>query len=537
MGRRGITMGNKEKIEKGQTALGIEFGSTNIKAVLTDDKGEVLAKGSHRWENSLKDGIWTYSYEEIDAGLRSCYTALRKAVEKDYGVTLTTVGALGISAMMHGIIPLDKDGKTLAPFQTWRNSNTQAAADKLTELFDFNIPLRWTGAHLYQYILDDEKFLPQLDFATTLDSYITWRLTGVKCTGIGDASGIFPIDSDTKDYDQGMVDKFDALIADKGYPWKLRDVLPKVLVAGQKVGELTAEGATLLDESGNLKPGIPVAPPEGDAGTGMVATNAVAPRTGNVSAGTSTFAMVVTEGPLKSLHREIDMVTTPDGAPCAMSHANNGTSDINAWHDIFAQFVEALGEDPDKYDLYTLLCNESLKGDADCGGLLNFGYYSGEGVTKLNEGRPIYIRMPDSKFTLQNLMRANIYSALAAVKLGMDILQKDEHIKIDRITGHGGLFGTPGVAQKYLAAAINTPVTVLSTATEGGPWGMAILALYLVKGNGKSLPEYLDEEIFSQMEGLTMPPDPETVAGYEEFIKHYKAGLAIEKSAIENANW
>ncbi|MDD6380823.1 MAG: FGGY-family carbohydrate kinase [Lachnospiraceae bacterium] len=536
-GRKVIMMENKEIIEKGLTSLGIEFGSTNIKAVLIDDKGNVLAKGNHRWENSLKDGIWTYSYKEIDDGIRDTYSDLRKSVEEKYGVTIKTIGAIGISAMMHGIIPLDTNGEALAEFQTWRNSNTQAAADQLTELFNFNIPLRWTIAHLYQYILDDEKFLKDLDFATTLDSYMTWKLTGQQVTGIGDASGIFPIDSDTKDYDQKMVDAFDKLIADKGYSWKLRDVLPKVLVAGQEAGKLTEAGAVLLDESGNLKAGIPFAPPEGDAGTGMVATDAVAPRTGNVSAGTSTFAMVVTEGPLKSLHREIDMVTTPDGAPCAMSHANNGTSDINAWHDMFEQFVETLGLDPKQYDLYTILCKASLDGDADCGGLLNYGYYSGEGVTKLNEGRPLYVRMPDSKFTLANMMRANIYSALAAVKLGMDILQKDEKIKIDRITGHGGLFGTPGVAQKYLAAAINTPVTVLSTATEGGPWGMALLALYMKDASDRSLTDFLDNDIFAQMKGDTIAPDEETVAGYGKFIDHYKAGLAVESSAIDNINW
>lgn len=530
-------MENKEKIERGLTSLGIEFGSTNIKGVLIDDAGNVLAKGSHRWENRLKDGIWTYSYEEIDAGLRDCYSALRKDAEAKYGVTIRTVGAIGISAMMHGIIPLGKDGKPLAPFQTWRNSNTQAAADALTELFHFNIPLRWTIAHLYQYVLDNEKFLPELTFATTLDSYMTWRLTGEKVTGIGDASGIFPIDSDTKDYDAKMEAAFDQLIAEKNYPWKLRDVLPKVLVAGEAAGHLTEAGAALLDETGNLAAGIPVAPPEGDAGTGMTATNAVAPRTGNVSAGTSTFAMVVTEGPLKELHREIDMVTTPDGAPCAMSHANNGTSDINAWHDLFGEFAALLGEDTSKLDLYTLLCRASLDGDPDCGGLMNYGYYSGEGVTKLNEGRPLYVRMPESKFTLANVMRANLYSALAAVKLGMDILQKDEKIKIDRITGHGGLFGTPGVAQKYLAAAINTPVTVLSTATEGGPWGMALLALYMKKADGRTLSDFLNQDIFGKMEGTTLAPDAETVEGYEKFISHYKAGLAVEKAATENVDW
>lgn len=532
-------MSARELIESGKTALGIEFGSTNIKAVLTDLEGNVLGKGSHRWENSLKDGIWTYSYEEIDAGLRDCYSALRANVERDHQVTIKTVGAIGISAMMHGYIALDKEGKTIAPFQTWRNSNTQQAADILTEKFNFNIPLRWTIAHLYQCVLDHEEHLPQVDFVTTLDSYMHYRLTGVKAAGIGDASGIFPIDSEALDYDQRMLDICDELIAKEGYTFKLRDVLPKVLCAGDKAGSLTVEGAALLDESGKLQAGIPMCPSEGDAGTGMVATNAVAARTGNVSAGTSTFAMIVTEKPLSKLHREIDMVTTPDGKPVAMSHANNGTTDLNAWHDLFKEFAELLGVDTSDLNLYDLLYRKSLEGDADCGGLLNYGYYSGEGVTKLNEGRPLYVRMPDSKFNLANFMRAHLYTSLGAVKLGMDILQKEEHVAIDRITGHGGLFTTPGCVQKYLAAAIDTPVTVMSTATEGGPWGMAILAAYMLEGGREkeSLPEYLERVIFSNMEGTTLAPDDETVKGYEAFAEHYKSGLAIEKAAIENAKW
>lgn len=529
----------REDILNAQTTLGIEFGSTNIKAVLIDLQGKVLAKGSHHWENHLTDGIWTYPYEEIEAGLRDCYKNLRENVERSYDLDLTRVGAIGISAMMHGIIALDRNGKPLSAFQTWRNSNTQEAADILTDRFSFNIPLRWTIAHLYQFMLDKEAFLKDLDFATTLDSYIHFRLTGEKVTGIGDASGIFPIDSDALDYDQRMVDSFDELTKDFGYPWKLRDVLPKVLTAGQKAGTLTKEGAALLDESGKLEAGIPLCPPEGDAGTGMTATNAVAPRTGNVSAGTSTFAMIVTEKPLSRVHREIDMVTTPDGKPCAMSHANNGTSDINAWHDLFKEFAELMGVDLDGVNLYDVLYKRSLEGDPDCGGLLNYGYYSGEGVTKLNEGRPLYVRMPNSKLNLANFMRAQLYTSLGAVKLGMDILQKEEHVKIDRITGHGGLFTTPGCVQKYLAAAIHTPVTVMSTATEGGPWGMALLAAYLLEGGQEkeSLPDYLNRKIFDKMEGTTLAPDPETEEGYETFIRHYKDGLAVEKSAITSVNW
>ncbi|MGN0362269.1 MAG: xylulokinase [Bilifractor sp.] len=522
-----------------QTALGIELGSTNIKAVLTDLKGHVLAKGSHHWENHLTEGIWTYPYEEITEGLRDCYGKLRDQVKKSYGQDLKRVGAIGISAMMHGIIALDKNGKPLAAFQTWRNSNTQAAADVLTERFSFNIPLRWTIAHLYQFMLDGEGFLKDVSYVTTLSSYIHFLLTGQKVIGIGDASGIFPIDSDALDYDQKMVDSFDTLTESYGYPWKLRDVLPRVLTAGTEAGILTEEGAAFLDDSGILEAGIPLCPPEGDAGTGMVATNAVAPRTGNVSAGTSTFAMIVTERPLSKLHREIDMVTTPDGKPCAMSHANNGTTDINAWHDLFKEFAELMGVDLEGVDLYDVLCRKSLEGDPDCGGLLNYGYYSGEGVTKLNEGRPLYVRMPESRLNLANFMRAQLYTSLGAVKLGMDILQNEEHVKIDRITGHGGLFTTPGCVQKYLAAAIDTPVTVMPTASEGGPWGIALLAAYMLEGGTEkeSLPEYLNREIFADMEGATMDPDPETVKGYETFIRHYKDGLAVEKAAIENINW
>ncbi|MBQ4177183.1 MAG: FGGY-family carbohydrate kinase, partial [Lachnospiraceae bacterium] len=490
----------KEMIMNGQTALGIEFGSTNIKAVLVDEEGTVLATGSYGWENSLVDGIWTYSQEEILAGLRGCYSAMRQDVEKKYGVTPATYGAMGISAMMHGYIALDKDGKLLAPFQTWRNSNTQQAADELTPLFDFNIPLRWTIAHLYQCILDQEEHLKVVDFVTTLDSYVHFLLTGEKVTGIGDASGIFPIDSAVNDYDQGMVDKFDELTAKYAYSWKLRDVLPKVMVAGENAGTLTEAGAKLLDETGTLKPGIPMAPPEGDAGTGMVATNSCAVRTGNVSAGTSTFAMLVCEKPLSKVYREIDMVTTPTGYPVAMSHANNGTSDLNAWVKLFGEFAQLAGFPMDPGRLYGLLYENSLKGDKDCGGLLSYGYYSGEGITHLNEGRPLFARQPDSNFNLANFMRAHLYSSLGAVKLGLDILLKDEQVKVDRIMGHGGLFKTKGVAQRYLAAAIHAPVSVLETAGEGGPWGMAILALFLnKKEEGESLEDFLDKKIFASM--------------------------------------
>ena len=524
----------KEMIMNGKTALGIEFGSTNIKAVLIDEEGTVLATGSYGWENSLIDGIWTYSQEEILAGLKGCYSAMRQDVEKKYGVTPATYGAMGISAMMHGYIALDKDGKLLAPFQTWRNSNTQQAADELTPLFNFNIPLRWTIAHLYQCVLDQEAHLKDVDFVTTLDSYVHYLLTGEKVTGIGDASGIFPIDSVANDYDQVMVDKFDELIAKYDYSWKLRDVLPKVMVAGENAGTLTEAGAKLLDETGTLKGGIPMAAPEGDAGTGMVATNSCAVRTGNVSAGTSTFAMLVCEKPLSKVYREIDMVTTPTGYPVAMSHANNGTSDLNAWVKLFGEFAELAGFPMDPGKLYGLLYENSLKGDKDCGGLLSYGYYSGEGITHLNEGRPLFARQPDSNFSLANFMRAHLYSSLGAVKLGLDILLKDEKVKVDRIMGHGGLFKTKGVAQRYLAAAVHAPVSVLETAGEGGPWGMALLALYLnTKAEGESLEDFLDKKIFANMASETLEADAEDIEGFEKFTKRYSDCIPVEKAAIE----
>ena len=531
-------MDAKAAIQQRKTALGIEFGSTRIKAVLTDLDGNVLSVGFHDWENSLIDGIWTYSLDEIKNGLRGCYSELRKGIENQYHLSLTSVGAIGISAMMHGYMAFDQDGTLLTPFQTWRNSNTQQAADALTELFRFSIPLRWTIAHLYQCILDNEEHVKKIDFVTTLDSYIQWMLTGKKITGIGDAAGIFPIDSDKQDYDQSMLDQFDALIASKGYPWKTRDILPKVMVAGDLAGHLTKEGAAFLDESGTLEAGIPMCPSEGDAGTGMVATNSVAPRTGNVSAGTSTFAMLVLEKPLSRLYREIDMVTTPTGFPVAMSHANNGTSDLNAWVSLFGEFASLAGTLIETGDLYGLLYGHSLEGDPDCGGLLSYGYYSGEGVTHINEGRPLLARTPDSRFNLANFMRSHLYASIGAVKLGLDILLKSEGVKVDRILGHGGLFKTPGVGQRYLAAAINVPVTVMDTASEGGPWGMALLAAYMLDGKQDgTLEEYLNKRIFARQSGTTMQPIPEEVVGFETFTQHYKDGLAVERAAVASMRW
>ena len=543
-GNRGFSAGGKEMDQKttiteGRTALGIEFGSTRIKAVLTDYAGTVLAVGFHDWENSLVDGIWTYGLDEVEAGLQDCYASLKADVKKTCGVTLTTFGAMGISAMMHGYIALDARGRQLAPFQTWRNSNTQAAADELTEEFQFNIPLRWTIAHLYQRMLDGEAHVKDVDFVTTLDSYVHWKLTGEKVTGIGDASGIFPIDSEKLDYDEKMMNAFQQKVDACGYTWKAKEVFPRVLTAGQEAGELTAEGAAWLDPEGDLLPGVPLCPPEGDAGTGMVATNSVAPRTGNVSAGTSTFAMLVLEHGLKKLHREIDMVTTPTGYPVAMSHANNGTTDLNAWVKLFGEFCDLMGIQAGTGELFEKLYLHSLEGDTDCGGLLSYGYYSGEGITGIHEGRPLYARMPESRFTLANLMRSHLYTSLGAVKLGMDILLKDEGVKLDRLLGHGGFFKTEGVGQRYLAAAAGAPVTVMKTAGEGGPWGMAVLAAYLADGKHRfaSLEEYLEKEIFAGQEGSTIAPTQEEIDGFEAFAAHYRAGLDIERAAVRDMNW
>lgn len=531
-------MNKKEIIRNGETALGIELGSTRIKGVLIDFQGNVLAVGIHDWENSLIDNIWTYSLDEIHQGVRCCYRSLRKAVEQKYGVTLHKIGAIGISAMMHGYMALDQEDRQLAPFQTWRNTNTQKAADELTELFQFNIPLRWTAAHLYQRILDGEEHVKKLAYVSTLSGYIHWKLTGQKVIGIGDAAGIFPIDSHTCDYDQNMMEKFEALLEPYGYSWKVRDIFPKVLVAGENAGVLTEEGARFLDDSGNLQAGIPLCPPEGDAGTGMTATNSVAPRTGNVSAGTSTFAMIVLEKQLSKVYREIDMVTTPTGFPCAMSHANNGTSDLNAWVGLFGEFCELMGIQADAGVLFEKLYTQSLKGDPDCGGLLAYGYYSGENITMINEGRLAFLRTAESKFNLANFMRVHLYTSLGAVKMGLDILMKDEKVKVDRIMGHGGFFKTKGVGQRYLAAAVHAPVTVMDTASEGGAWGIALLAAFLIdRKPGEKLEDYLEKRIFGELSGETILPDEKDAKGFQVFMERYQAGLSIEKQAIDVMSW
>lgn len=467
-------------LTEGRTVLGIEFGSTRIKAVLIDETHEPIAVGSHDWENRLENKIWTYSLEDIWNGLRDSYRNMAEAVERQYGVPLTRIGAMGFSGMMHGYMAFDEEGNLLVPFRTWRNTMTGEASQRLSDEFGFQIPQRWSIAHLYQAILNGEDHVGRIAYLTTLAGYIHWKLTGEKVLGIGEASGMFPIDSEQKDYDAGMLEKFDALVARKGYPWKIREILPEVLTAGEEGGILTEEGAALLDETGALEPGVRLCPPEGDAGTGMTATDSVAKRTGNVSAGTSVFSMVVLEKPLSVLYPQIDMVTTPCGDPVAMVHCNNCTSDLNAWVGLFAEFADLLGVKTDMGQLFSLLYRKALEGEPDCGGLMAYNYFSGEHITGFEEGRPLFLRCPDSRFDLADFMRSHLYAALGTLKVGMDILLKEEKVKIDRITGHGGLFKTPQVGQKILAAALNAPVSVMETAGEGGAWGIALLAAYML---------------------------------------------------------
>ncbi len=528
----------KEIIESGKAYLGIEFGSTRIKAVLIDEEHNPIASGSHTWENRYENGLWTYSLDDIWAGLQDSYRDMAENVQKEYGVTIKKLGAIGFSAMMHGYMAFDKEGKLLAPFQTWRNSNTGKASEVLVDLFQYNIPLRWSIAHLYQCILDKEDHVKDIAFTTTLAGYIHWQMTGEKVLGVGDASGMFPIDMNTKDYDEEMIQKFDKLIEGENYPWKIKEILPKVLVAGDAAGILTEEGAKKLDPTGNLEAGIPLCPPEGDAGTGMVATNSVAQRTSNISAGTSFFSMVVLEKPLKDLHTEIDMVTTPDGSLVAMVHSNNGTTDLNAWVNVFKEFAEAMGMEVDMNKLFGTLYNKAMEGDPDCGGLLSYCYFSGEHMTGFEEGRPLFVRSPESKFTLANFMRTNLYTCLGAMRVGLNILIDQEHVKIDRLLGHGGLFKTKGVGQQILADAVNAPVSVMSTAGEGGAWGIALLAAYLVdKKDGETLDEFLDNRVFAGNEGSTLDPEPEGVKGFNEFMDRYLKGLPIERAAVESKIW
>ncbi len=523
----------KQTIISGKANLGIEFGSTRIKAVLIDENGKCLAQGSHTWENQLVDGLWTYSLDAIWGGLQDCYAELRKDVVSRYGVEIENLAAIGISAMMHGYMAFNDKGDLLVPFRTWRNTNTEKAATELSALFNFNIPLRWSISHLYEAILDREEHVKDISFFTTLAGYIHWQLTGNKVLGIGDASGMIPIDSETMQYNAEMVQKFNALESVKGYGISLLDILPAILSAGENAGCLTAEGAAKLDVSGNLKPGVPFCPPEGDAGTGMVATNAVKVRTGNVSAGTSSFSMIVLEKELSKPNEMIDMVTTPDGYPVAMVHCNNCTSDLNAWINIFKEYNELMGYPVDMNEIYGKLYNHALTGDNDCGGLISYNYISGEPLTGLKEGRPLFVRSAGDKFSLANLMRAHLHASVGVLKMGNDVLFNEEKVRVDRITGHGGLFKTAGVGQRILAAALNSPISVMETAGEGGAWGMALLASFMVnKAEGQNLPDFLDEKILAGEVGVEIAPTEEEVAGFNAYMENYKAAIPVEAAAV-----
>lgn len=521
-------------IKAGKAVLGIELGSTRIKAVLIGEDYKPVAQGSYEWENQLVDGLWSYGISDVWTGLQSCYSDLRANVKKLYDVEIENLASIGISAMMHGYMAFDKNGDILVPFRTWRNTNTGRAAKELSELFVFNIPLRWSISHLYQAILDKESHIRDIDYLTTLAGYVHWKLTGRRVLGVGDASGMLPVDNATKNYDRTMVEKFDALIAPYKLGWKLSDILPESLSAGESAGYLTAEGAAGLDVSGHLKPGIPFCPPEGDAGTGMVATNAVKQRTGNISAGTSSFSMIVLEKELSKPNEMIDIVTTPDGSPVAMVHCNNCTSDLNGWASLFRECMEAMGSAVETDVLYKTLFEIAGRGDADCGGLLSYNYVSGEPVTGLPEGRPLFVRSSDDKFTLSNFMRNIVYSTICALKIGNDVLFKEENVKVDRITAHGGLFKTPLVGQKVVAAALNSPISVMETAGEGGAWGIALLAAYAVYNkDGKPLADWLEDDVFAGDTGVSVAPDPVEVEGFEKYYKNYMNALPIEKAAIQ----
>jgi sugar (pentulose or hexulose) kinase len=530
-----VTTETQQAIAEGRTALGIELGSTRIKAVLIGQDYEALAVGNHDWENQLVDRVWTYSLEAVWAGLQECYAALVQDVRQRHGVELTTVGSLGVSAMMHGYIAVDADGELLTPFRTWRNTNTGEAAETLSAEFGHNIPHRWSVAHLYQAILDGEEHVGSIGHLTTLAGYVHWQLTGEKVLGIGDASGMFPIDIATGGYDETMLARFDDLAAARGVGLRLAELLPAIRRAGEPAGQLTEQGAKLLDPTGQLRPGILMCPAEGDAGTGMVATNSVAPRTGNVSAGTSIFAMVVLERALSRVHRELDLVTTPAGDLVAMVHCNNGASELNSWVGLFADFAEALGMEVDTATIFETLFTAALDGAPDGGGLMAFNYLSGEPITELDEGRPLFLRAPDSTLSLANFMRVQLFAALATLRIGMDVLQRDEGVPLDRMFAHGGLFKTKGVAQGFLAAAIDTPVSVGATAAEGGAWGIATLAAFAAgRAPEQSLSDFLNDEVFADAPLETSTPKAADVAGFDSFMQRYLAALPVERAAVEH---
>jgi len=523
----------RQAIASGNTVLGIEFGSTRIKAVLIGADHAPIASGSYEWENRYEDGIWTYSLADVWTGLRAGYRELADEILKTYGLPLKTIGAIGFSGMMHGYLVFDAEGNLLVPFRTWRNTITGQASEQLVELFRFNIPQRWSIAHLYQAILNEEPHVPQINHLTTLAGYVHWQLTGEQVLGVGEASGVFPIDSRTNDYDEAMVELFNDRLEGAGVPWTLRGILPEVLVAGEAAGTLSEEGAKLLDPTGTLEPGIPLCPPEGDAGTGMVATNSVAERTANVSAGTSVFAMVVLEEPLSKVYPEIDMVTTPAGKPVAMVHSNNCTSDINAWVELLQEFTAALGVEVSQSELFPMLYRKALEGDADGGNLLAYNYLSGEHITHMEAGRPLFVRTPESRFTLANFMRTHLFASLGALKIGLDILFEREHVALDQVLGHGGFFKTPEVGQRMMAAAVNVPVSVMETAGEGGAWGIALLAAYMLNGaDGEPLETYLADKVFAGETGTTLAPDPRDVEGFAAFMARYEKGLVIERAAV-----
>ena len=522
-----------EAIQSGRAILGIELGSTRIKASLIAPDTAPLASGSHAWENRLTDGVWTYAMEDVWNGLAASVASLGDDVRARYSVDLTTIAAMGVSGMMHGYVALDAEGALLVPFRTWRNTMTGQACAELSPLLEFAVPQRWTIAHLYQSILDDQPHLPRIAHVTTLAGYVHWRLTGQHTVGVGEASGIFPIDPRTGDWDAARMETFDGLIATRNVGWMLRDILPEVRPAGRQAGSLTAEGAELLDRSGKLVPGTPMCPPEGDAGTGMVATNAVRPRSGNVSAGTSVFAMIVLERSLARVHEEIDIVVTPDGMPVAMVHANNGSSDLDAWIGLFGQVAEALGAEARQEDLYAKLLPLALRGDPDAGGLLSINYVSGEHITGFSEGRPLFARNQDGSFTLDNFVRALYFASLCALRTGMDILTEEEGVVVDEIRGHGGFFKAGDTGQRMMAAALNVPVSTSATAGEGGAWGMAVLAAYMLRAEEtQTLPDYLDERIAHSV-AKPIEPDPRDVKGFEAFFERHARGLAIEREAVK----
>ena len=524
-------MNAQQAIASGKVWLGIEFGSTRIKAVLIGPDHQPIASGSHVWQDQLLDGVWTYSLDAIHAGLRDCYRDLKQQVKDQYGETLKTLSGFGVSAMMHGYLAFDAQMNQLVPFRTWRNTITGAAAAEMTELLQFNIPQRWSAAHLHQAVLNGEDHLRKLAFITTLAGYVHWLLSGEKVLGVGDAAGMFPIDSTRCDWDYAMTDKYQALIAGRGYPWTVREILPRVLSAGEFAGCLTEDGARFLDPDGDLQPGAVMCPPEGDAGTGMVATNSVAPRTGNVSAGTSVFAMIVLEKALSELHTEIDMVTTPSGMPVAMVHCNTCTSDLNAWVKLFAQTLQLFGSDVSMDEIYTKLFRAALEGDPDCGGLTAFNYYSGEPVTGTDEGVPMFTRRPDLPMTLPNFMRMQLMSALATLAIGMKTLTEKEKVAIDCVLGHGGLFKTPEVGQRILSAAIRCPVTVMETAGEGGAWGIALLAAYATeKAENESLQDYLNRCVFAGAKSVTLQADESEIDGFDAYLARFEKLIPAEKA-------